>query len=206
MRSGQIIGMTDALIAWFQHFGVLTPVSVAALCCVFFGTAFVVLPRTPLVVAASATFGLAVIPIVMLSGTAGGIVAFSLSRYVASDWFRRRLEARPMLRTIAQAVDEEGWRIIALMRLGAPLPSAVQNYLFGLTRINIVTYSIATLIFASPQVILFSFLGATGRAALLQDDSSGLPLAFPLLAVLLAVAVLSLLTWGVRKSLLRFET
>ena len=72
--------MTDALIAWFQHFGVLTPVSVAALCCVFFGTAFVVLPRTPLVVAASATYGLAVIPIVMLSGTVGGIVAFSLSR------------------------------------------------------------------------------------------------------------------------------
>src|SRR5207244_773917 len=167
---------------------------------------FVIFPRTLLILAAGATFGLAAAPIILLSGTTGGILAFSSSRYIASNWFRRKLATRPILRVIAQAVDDDGWRIIALMRLGAPLPSALQNYLFGLTNVSIVTYSIATLVFSAPQVFLFSFLGATGRASLLQDGSSGLPLGFSLVAISLAVAIIALISWRVRTLLLRFES
>jgi uncharacterized membrane protein YdjX (TVP38/TMEM64 family) len=144
--------VTEIISSWLHHFGDLTPVSVAALCSVFLLAAFVVFPRTLLIIAAGATFGLAVAPIILISGTAGGILAFSSSRYIAANWFRGKLATRPMSRAIAQAVDDEGWRIIALMRLGAPLPSAVQNYLFGLTNIGTLTYSITTLIFSAPQV------------------------------------------------------
>ena len=139
--------MTEAVINWFHHFGVLTAASAAEICAVFLLTAFVVFPRTALILAAGATFGLAAAPIILLSGTFGGIFAFLSSRYIAANWFRKKLVTRPVLRIIAQAVDDEGWRIIALMRLGAPLPSAMQNYLFGLTNVNIVTYSIATFVF-----------------------------------------------------------
>ena len=80
-----------------------------------------------------------------------------------------------MLRAIARAVDDEGWRIIALMRLGAPLPSAVQNYLFGLTNINIVTYAVATLIFSSPQVILCAFLERTAALRCCRTNRQACP-------------------------------
>ena len=110
-----------------------------------------------------------------------------------------------MSRVIAQAVDAEGWRIIALMRLGAPVPSAVQNYLFGLTNIGIVTYSITTFIFSAPQVLLYSFLGAAGRASLLQDGSSVLPMGFALVAVTVTVALIVLISWRVRALLLRLD-
>lgn len=198
--------MTEAVIDWFHHFGVLTFTSVLALCVVFLSTAFVVVPRTLIILAAGATFGLAAAPIILLSGTIGGIFAFLSSRYIAANWFRRMLVTRPVLRAIAQAVDDEGWRIIALMRLGAPLPSAMQNYLFGLTNVDIVTYSIATFVFSAPQVFLFSFLGATGRSSLLQDGSSGLPLGFSLIALLLASTTVALISWRVRILLLRLET
>jgi hypothetical protein len=85
--------------------------------------------------------------IILLSGTVGSILAFLTSRNVASNWFRKILERKPNFGVIAQAVDEEGWRIVALMRLGVPIPGAIQNYLFGLTRIDLSSYSISTFIF-----------------------------------------------------------
>jgi uncharacterized membrane protein YdjX (TVP38/TMEM64 family) len=197
--------LTEIISSWFHHFGDLTPVSVAALCSVFLLAAFVVFPRTLLIIAAGATFGLAVAPIILISGTTGGILAFSSSRYIASNWFRRKLATRPMSRAIAQAVDDEGWRIIALMRLGAPVPSAMQNYLFGLTNIGIVTYSITTLIFSAPQVFLYSFLGATGRASLLHDGSSVLPTGFPLVAAAITIAIIVLISWRVKVLLVRLD-
>jgi uncharacterized membrane protein YdjX (TVP38/TMEM64 family) len=197
--------MTEALNNWLQHFGSLTPVSAAALCLVFLLTAFVVFPRTVLIIAAGVTFGVAAAPIILLSGTIGGILAFCSSRYIAANWFRRKLETRPTLKVVAQAVDQEGWRIIALSRLGAPVPSALQNYLFGLTKIDIVSYSIANFVFSAPQVFLFSFLGATGRASLLNDGSSGVPLVLPLLALLLTATIITLISRRVRMLLLRLE-
>src|SRR4029453_19471662 len=101
------------------------------------------------------------------------------------------------LEAIAEAVDKEGWRIVALMRLGAPAPSGLLNYLFGLTRINLVTFILATLVFSTPQVLLFTFLGATGRAALLEDK----PLGLALVPMLATVAVIALFEWRVRRLL-----
>jgi hypothetical protein len=85
-----------------------------------------------------------------------------------------------------------------LMRLGVPLPGAVQNYLFGLTRIDVVTYAISTLVFTAPQVLLYSFLGATGRATLLDQN-----LGVSLIALALIIAMVVLIGWRVRVLLSR---
>jgi uncharacterized membrane protein YdjX (TVP38/TMEM64 family) len=193
--------MTESIGHWFHQLGALTPLSGTALGVFFLLAAFVVFPRTLLILTAGATFGLGAAPIILIGGTAGGILAFSLSRYLASAWFRKKLQRRPLLRAVAQAVDDEGWRIVALMRLGAPVPSALQNYLFGLTKINPVSYSISTLLFSAPQVFLFAFLGATGRASIVNDGSSGLPLGFSLMAIVLTVAIIALISWRVRSLL-----
>ncbi|UWU90622.1 TVP38/TMEM64 family protein [Bradyrhizobium sp. CB1015] len=190
--------LLDTISAWFQNLGDLTPSSVMAVCFVFLIMAFIVLPRTPLTCAAGAAFGWKVAVIILLSGTVGAILAFLTSRYVASSWFRKRLENKPNFGVIAQAVDEEGWRIIALMRLGVPLPGAIQNYLFGLTRIDISTYSISTFIFTAPQVFLYSFLGATGRASLLDEN-----LGISLITLALIIPLVALIGWRVRALLSR---
>jgi uncharacterized membrane protein YdjX (TVP38/TMEM64 family) len=193
--------MTEAISTWFHDLGDLTLLSATSLGLFFVMAAFIVFPRTLLILTAGATFGLIAAPIILLGGTAGGVLAFALSRYIAAGWFRRRLEKKPLLRAVAQAVDDEGWRIVALMRLGAPVPSALQNYLFGLTNINIGTYSIATLIFSAPQILLFSFLGATGRASIVNDGSSGVPLGFLLFGIVLTAAIIILISWRVRSLL-----
>ena len=187
--------MTAYIVEIFQTWGYLSLKSGAALALFFFLAALVVFPRTILIVAAGASFGMGAAPIILVAGTAGGTVAFLLSRYVASAWFRRKLAQRPNFEAIADAIDRDGWRIIALMRLGVPVPSALQNYLFGLTRINLATYIFATLVFSCPQVFLFSLLGATGRASLLEDK----PLGLTLISMLATAGVIALLAWRVRK-------
>ena len=152
------------------------------------------LPRTPLIVAAGAAFGLAAAPIILVGGTFGSIVAFLLSRSVASDRFQRWLERHPSLQAVAHAVDLEGWKIVALLRLGVPIPNAATNYMLGLTRIGFFGYVAATMIFSIPQIVLFCFVGSAGRATLL-DGSNALS---SLLSLVLAVALIALISWRVR--------
>lgn len=185
--------LLDTFSVWLQNFGSLTPISIIAICFVFLAMSFIILPRTPLVCVAGAVFGWKAAVIILLSGTVGSVLAFLTSRYVASNWFRKILERKPNFGVIAQAVDEEGWRIVALMRLGVPVPGAIQNYLFGLTRIDLLSYSISTFIFTAPQVFLYTLLGATGRASLFDEN-----LGVSLTAMVLVIVVVALIAWRVR--------
>ena len=186
--------VTHDIVEWLQHLGELRVWSALALGLFFAAVGLVVLPRTPLIVAAGAAFGLAAAPIILVGGTFGSIVAFLLSRSVASDRFQRWLERHPSLQAVAHAVDLEGWKIVALLRLGVPIPNAATNYMLGLTRIGFFGYVAATMIFSIPQIVLFCFVGSAGRATLL-DGSNTLS---SLLSIVLAVALIALISWRVR--------
>jgi len=190
--------ITHHIIDWVERLGQLNTASALALGLFFTAIGLVVLPRTPFIIAAGATFGLSAAPIILIGGTAGSTLAFVLSRHVASDRFYRWLERHQRLQAVARAVDLEGWRIIALLRLGVPIPNAATNYMLGLTRIGFPTYVLATLIFSIPQIVLFCFLGATGRASLLDGSALG----SSLLSIALAAMLIGLISWRV-KSMLR---
>jgi uncharacterized membrane protein YdjX (TVP38/TMEM64 family) len=85
---------------------------------------------------------------------------------------QRQVGKRPQLRTISDAIDGESWRIVGLLRFASPVPSAVQNYFFGFTSIRLLPFTLATFFFIIPQVTFYVYLGAAGRAALLDDPSS----------------------------------
>ena len=79
--------MTDCILDLFQRWGHLSVASGSALGLFFILAALVVFPRTILIVAAGASFGIGAAPIILVAGTAGGTLAFLLSRYIAADWF-----------------------------------------------------------------------------------------------------------------------
>jgi|SRR5579859_289921 len=189
--------VTADLVEWVQRLGQLSGSSALALGLFFAAAGFVVLPRTPFIIAAGAAFGLAAAPIILVGGTVGSIAAFLLSRHLAAGRFHRWLERHRRLDVIARAVDLEGWKIVALLRLGGPVPNAATNYMLGLTGIDLATYAIATLIFSIPQIVLFCFLGATGRESLLGGSRLGTGL----VSTALAVIVIALISWRVRSML-----
>src|SRR4051812_9422362 len=114
--------------------------SSVVLALVFVSAAFVLVPRTILLIGAGAAFGLNCLFIILPATTLGSILSFLLARHFFSDGCRRLIESRPKLKAISAAIDVGDWRIVAIMRLGVPVPSALQNYIFGLTRVRILPY------------------------------------------------------------------
>jgi uncharacterized membrane protein YdjX (TVP38/TMEM64 family) len=195
--------VTDFINQLFRDWGELTLGSGFALAAMFAIAAFVIFPRTILILTAAATFGFKVFPFVLLGSVTGSILAFLLARYVAANWVQSKIARYPLLHTVAHVIDEEGWRIIALLRLGAPVPSSLQNYALGLTHISVKTYSLATLFFSIPQIALFSFMGASGRASVLEDGASTASRIFLLVGIALAAALIWLIGVRVRQALTR---
>ena len=178
--------MYEVVMQWFPEGGQLGASSSIILSFIFFSASFVLIPRTLLCLGAGASFGLAAILVILPSTMLGGILAFLAARYFLSKRFQVYINARPRLRSIVAAVDEEGWRIVALLRFASPVPNAVQNYVFGLTRIGFLPFAVTTFVFSIPQVVLYVYLGSAGRAVLFDDKLSMLN------RVLLAVGLISI--------------
>jgi len=103
---------------------------------------------------------------------------------------------------IADAVDAEGWHIVALLRFASPTPSSVQNYVFGVTRIGFWPYILASIVFTIPQTFFYVYLGSIGRSLLLDDISSPLG-AMIALAGALCLAGTGFLIWRKARESLR---
>lgn len=166
--------MFDAVMQWLPEAGDLSLHSSMMLSLIFFVASFVLVPRTFLCLGAGVSFGLAAVPVILPSTMLGGILAFLSARYFFSGRVQAYVDARPRLRRFATAVDEEGWRVVALLRFASPVPNAVQNYVFGLTRIGFLPFAVTTFVFSIPQVVLYVYLGSAGRAVLLDESLSTL--------------------------------
>jgi uncharacterized membrane protein YdjX (TVP38/TMEM64 family) len=196
--------VTQALVDFLRRWGELSPSSAAVLALVFVAGGLVPVPRTFLTLAAGVVFGMAAIPIIMPATTIGCLIAFLVARYLFADRLWRWIERKPKLLAIMNAVNAEGWRIVALCRLASPIPSTIQNAMFGLTRIGLWPYIWATFVFTIPQIILYSYLGAIGKAALL-GESEGLNLGLMIAGGLTFLTVVLLITRRVRASMRELE-
>lgn len=148
--------------------------------------ALLFLPGAALGLAGGALFGPLWGPVWNLSGaTLGATLAFLAARYVASDWVARKAGGR--LEKLLKGVEAEGWRFVAFTRLVPLFPFNMLNYTLGLTRINLASYVVTSLICMTPGTIAYSYLGYVGReaAAGREDLIRKALLALALLAVAL---------------------
>jgi len=63
--------------------------------------------------------------IVFVGNIVSTAISFSLSRFVARRWFRRKLSANPTLRALGPAVERESWKIILLSQLHPLFPTSL---------------------------------------------------------------------------------
>lgn len=77
----------------------------------------------------------------------------------------------------------------------------MQNYLFGLTRIGLVPYAMITLIFTLPQILLYTWIGASGQAILLDDGELPLSLWMMAIAATVVLTIVLLVSRRIRKIL-----
>lgn len=127
-------------------------------------------PGALFTLAAGLVFGLAWgFPIVMIGATLGSSLAFLIARYLLRERIKSVLHKRPKFRAVDEAVSEDGWKIVLLLRLSPLVPFNLQNYFFGITEIKFWQYMVATFVGIIPGVILYLYLGAAGGA--LTGDS-----------------------------------
>jgi len=181
----------QAFSAWIGGLGVWGVLIYAA---AYAGALVVLLPAAPFTIGAGLIYGLWGFPVALGSATLGASLAFLVSRYLVRGRVARLFAGRPGLRAIDRAVGEEGWRVVALLRLSPLVPFNLQNYACGASSIGFWPYVAATGAGIAPGCLLYVYLGVASRAA----SGGGGALRWALVALGLAATVAVTLLVGRR--------
>jgi len=122
-------------------------------------------PGALLTLAAGVAFGLQGFPTVVIGATIGAALAFLVGRYFARGWVERQIEKSRIFQAIDKAVEEDGWKIVGLMRLSPLVPFNLQNYFFGVTKVGFWPYVITTFFGIMPGALLYVWIGSLGATA-----------------------------------------
>ena len=151
-----------SLRAWIVGLGFT---GIAIFAAIYVVGAVVLAPEAVLTIAAGFTWGFWGLPIVLIAATIGASLAFMVARYLARDKVRQLLENRSKIAAIDKAVAEDGWKVVALLRLSPLIPFNLQNYLFGVTAVPFAHFVAATFVGIIPGTVLYTYIGVLGNAA-----------------------------------------
>jgi uncharacterized membrane protein YdjX (TVP38/TMEM64 family) len=147
----------DAL-AWISGLGPLGPIMFIGL---YIVACVLLLPGAILTLGAGAIFGFVQGAVAASVGaTLGATCAFLIGRYLARDWVARRVAGNPRFAAMDEAVAREGWKIVLLTRLSPVFPFNVLNYAFGLTRVGLRDYFLASWLGMIPGMFMYVYLGS----------------------------------------------
>ena len=124
------------------------------------------IPGSVLTLGAGAVFGVVWGSIyVSIGSTLGATCAFLVGRHLARNAVARGIEGNQRFAAIDQAVAVEGWKIVGLTRLSPIFPFTLLNYAFGLTRVRLWHYVLASWMGMLPGTILYVYIGSIAKAA-----------------------------------------
>jgi len=150
------------------------------------------LPVLPLTIGAGLLFGVfSGALVVTFATTTAAVIAFLIGRYTARARLRRFAARFAKFDAIDRAVKKEGWRIIFLFRFVVFIPFGLSNYLYGLTAISIIPYTVATCMAMLPGTIFYAYLGSIGRQGLMTGTLTGSDYVIIAVALVMKVSVIS---------------
>jgi len=118
------------------------------------------LPGLPITLAGGVLFGpFWGVVYTIFGATTGATLAFLVARYLARDWVAGKLQGTRLM-TLDEKVAREGWEIVAFTRIIPIFPFFLLNYAFGLTRITLVPYVLATFFGMLPVTIAYVYFSA----------------------------------------------
>ncbi len=146
---------------WTKGLGPLGPVVLAGvyiLACVLF------LPGSVLTLGAGAAFGFVKgFLAVSVGSVLGAAAAFLVGRFLARDWVAAKIAENPKLKALDEAVAREGKKIVFLTRLSPVFPFNLLNFFYGVTRISLGDYMLASWIGMMPGTIVYVLIGTATR-------------------------------------------
>ncbi|EFL88589.1 TVP38/TMEM64 family protein [Ahrensia sp. R2A130] len=155
---------------WVQGYG---PLGWVIFIAVYAVTSFVLVPGSFMTLAAGAVWGLGGFPLVILGATLGSAMSFLAARYAFHDKVQTKVAEYPKFRAVNEAIRDEGWRVVGLLRLSPALPFSLQNWFLGITPVNFWPAQIATFFGIMPGTLLYVLLGSAGGSAAAGGDDAG---------------------------------
>lgn len=153
---------SNLLSEWIRSAGLLGVIVYAA---VYVLAAVFLLPGSVLTLGAGLVYGpvwgtLLVSPVSVAAAT----LAFTIGRTVARDRVVARVSGDPRFAAIDQAIGDEGFKVVALLRLSPVLPFNLLNYALGLTRVSFRDFVLASFIGMLPGTLMYVYLGSLATA------------------------------------------
>ena len=153
-----------AFTDWIRHLGLTGAfifIGVYALAAVLF------LPGAIFTIAAGLVYGIVGGTAVALAGaTLGAGLAFLVARYLVRGRIEEFAQKNKRFGAIDDAIGQEGWKIVGLLRLSPLIPFNVSNYFYGVTSIGFWPYLFTSCAGMLPGTLLYAYLGAIGQAGL----------------------------------------
>jgi uncharacterized membrane protein YdjX (TVP38/TMEM64 family) len=150
-------GSLQACWRWLTGLGTSDPLTFI----VFFNLATLIcVPASLLAIQAGFVFGWGWGSLYVLVGAiVGATLAFLVGRYLTQQWVWQKVQANVRFHAIAQAVAQEGWKIVLLTRLSPIFPFNLTNYAFGITKISLRHYVLGSLGIL-PGTVLYTYMGS----------------------------------------------
>ena len=154
----QLLHRMDSFIARHQPWSTLCYPLIHALC------NLLLLPGGVLVIGSGFLFGLWKGFAMALTGhllAAAG--AFWISRTFGRRFVERHLASRPQWQALDQAIEREGWKVVALSQASPLFPTSLFNYCYGLTRLRFWPCMAWIAMGWAPGMFLYAYLGRLGH-------------------------------------------
>jgi uncharacterized membrane protein YdjX (TVP38/TMEM64 family) len=126
--------------------------------------------------------------IATVATTLGALAAFGITRSVFGQPLARRM-ASPLAARVQQDFEQQGWKILAFLRLNPVVPTGVLNYVLPLTSARWQTVSWTTFVFLLPPSMVVAYIGH--ELGTFVADGGARQLVRLVLAVSAAVVVLA---------------
>lgn len=153
--------------------------------------AVVGIPGTILVVAGGAVYGFWAGTLWSVMGaTLGAIAAFLVSRYLFHHWFEQHFGQSPVLTFLKRMMQHNALSCVLVIRLTPISPFNVMNFCFGLSPIDLKSYSLGTVLGIVPGTAIYTSIGVSGMKALHGEGIGQLMLSLSGLALLSALPML----------------
>ena len=146
------------ILAWISDMGPLAGIIFIAIyiaACVF------LLPGSILTLGAGVVFGVIKGSVaVSIGSTLGATAAFLVGRYLARGWVTSKIAGNEKFKAIDEAVAGQGWKIVLLTRLSPVFPFNLLNYAFGLTKVKLKHYFLASWVGMIPGTVMYVYIGS----------------------------------------------
>lgn len=155
----QTASFLQMILQWVETQGPWAPIYYI---CIFFLGTLLFLPVAVLMLCGGFLLGVKqAVWALSLGGLLAATGVFLAGRFFSRKWFAEQIEKSIHFQALDEMAHHAGWRLVFITRLAMIFPFNALNYAYGLSRIPLWEYVLATWIGMLPESFIYAYIGAS---------------------------------------------